>query len=120
MSAEQLPVASGFELDGQTEIAGFVVVSETDGFEEDGETKQNANGSFKCDITYSRRKTKELTLDVTSESVLELYVVGGGLDADFLGNTTPVWEIVSCTRTNTRGPVQIQVSLKALTDSIPA
>jgi len=119
MAAEQLP-ASQYTVDGQTEITGFVVVSDTDGFEEDGETKQNADGSFKCDITYSRRKTKSLNLDVTDEDMLGFYVEGGGLDADYAGTSDPAWEIRSVTRVNTRGAVNFQLELVALTDTIPA
>jgi hypothetical protein len=119
MAAEQLP-ASQFTVNGQTAIAGFVVVQEVDGFEEDTESKQTASGAHKADITYSRRKTKSLTLEVTSAAVAGLYIEGGGLNADYLASDNPVWEIRSASRTNTRGPIQIQLELVALVDTITA
>lgn len=122
MAQEQLPAAQ-FTVGGQTAIAGFVVGQEVDGFEEDSEAKQTATGAHKCDITYSRRKTKSLTLElaagVDSATLNTLYMEGGGLDETFLA-VGEVWEIRSAQRVNTRGPVQINLELVSLTDSITA
>ena len=121
MAAEQLP-ASQFAVGGQTAVVAYVVGQTVDGFEEDGETKQTTAGQFKCEITYSRRATKELTLELSNTATATYYVSGGCVDASFIpcAAAVGVWEIRSATRTNTRGPVQVALSLVSLTEAITA
>jgi len=62
MATEQYP-ASKYVVAGQNALSGWQVVSETTGFQEDTEDKQTAAGQFNSKITYSRRATKQLTLE---------------------------------------------------------
>ncbi len=119
MAQEQLP-AEQYAVGGQTEIANYVVISEVDGFEEDTEAKQTAAGQHKCDITYSRRATKSLTLELLAAADATDYVSGGGLDATYGTDGDKVWEIRSVQRVNTRGPIQLQLELVSLVDTIAA
>jgi hypothetical protein len=118
---EQLP-ASQFAVGGQPTVAAHIVVSAAYGFEEDSEVKQTSGGQFKCDITYSRRATLDLTLELSNTADPTDYVKGIALDASFVPTTAAlgVWEVRNVTRTNTRGPVQLSLQLVNLTDLIDA
>lgn len=119
MAAEQLPIANAYTVGGQSTVAKHVVVTESDGFIEDGESKKNAAGQHHCDITYSRRKTKSLTLELADGATVTDYCIGGHVDASFVANGTPAaWEIASVQRVMTRGPVQLNLELISLTEDI--
>ena len=117
---EQLPSANGFTVGGQSAVSGYVVGQEVDGFEEDTEAKQTAAGQHLCDITYSRRATKSLTLELAHGTSPTAYMVGGHVDSSFAAGGTAAWEIRSVQRINTRGPVQLALELVSLTESIAA
>ena len=119
MAAEQLPVANAYTIGGQSTVANMVVGQEVDGFVEDGESKQLASGQHACDIVYSRRKTKSLTLEITSGDATG-YAVGGALDATFATGGTAAWEIASVNVVKTRGPLQLNLELVSLTEDITA
>lgn len=120
MAAEQLPIANAYTIGGQSTVANHVVGQEVDGFVEDGEEKKNAAGQHQCDITYSRRKTKSLTLELGSGATVTDYCKGGHVDASFVAGGTAAWEITSVQRVNTRGPVQLNLELVSLTEDITA
>jgi len=120
MAAEQLPSAAAYTLGGQSTVANTVVGQEVDGFMEEGEAKQTAAGQHACDITYSRRKTKSLTLELGNGADPTDYAVGGYLDYSFSAGGTAAWEITSCRVTKTRGPVQVSLDLVSLTEDITA
>jgi hypothetical protein len=115
----QLP-ASQFAVGGQETLADHIVVSSVKGFEEDTEDKQTAAGQFKCNITYSRRATLDLTIELGDEADPKDYAKGGAVDAEYLPclPAVGVWEIRNVTRTNTRGPIQLSLQLVSLTESI--
>jgi len=126
MATEQLPAAQ-FTVGGQVEAANYQVISSEYGIAEDGEAKKNAAGQHKCDITYSRRQTLKITLELEAAAVPTLWMEGGSIAADATikfpladGSTARAWEIVSCGRTNTRGAVQVALDLISLTDLITA
>jgi len=118
--AEQLPIANAREVAGQVAVANHIVLTEVDGFEEDTEARQAANGRHSVDITYSRRKTKTLTMELAHGGDPTLYQEGGHVTASYVPGTPAAWEIRSAQRINTRGPVQIALELVSLTESIPA
>ena len=117
----QLP-ARQFAVGGQVAVTAHVVISSVQGFEEDSEVKQTAGGQFKSDITYSRRATLDITLELGNTATATDYFVGGGVDDNYdpIAAASATWEIRSVTRTNTRGPVQLSLQLVSLTDLIAA
>ena len=119
MAAEQLP-ATKYAVGGQSAVANHQVISETSGFEEDGEEKKTAAGQHNCDITYSRRATKTVTLELEDGATESTYMSGGALDASFAPGGTAAWEIRSVQKVNTRGPVQLVLELVSLTEQITA
>jgi len=118
MAQDQLP-ATQFVVGGQPTITNVTVVSSTTGFEEDSEDKATQAGQFKTNITYSRRATLSLTLEVEDGFDTDIYKDGGGLDATYAAVGT-AWEIRSSQVTATRGPTQVQLELVSLTDTITA
>jgi len=119
MATEQLP-ASQFAVGGQATLADHVVISTKDGFEEDGEDKLTQAGQFKCALTYSRRLTKSLELELLGAADVTAYVVGGYTDAAYASTVaaTAIWEIRSVSQTRTRGPVVLALELVSLTDTL--
>jgi len=116
---EQLGTA--YKTGGQSTVADHIVVSERDGFEEDGEAKQLATGQHSTDITYSRRKTKSLTLELLTAADATDYIEGGHTDASYVAGGSPAaWEIRSARVVKTRGPVQVELELVSLTEDIAA
>ena len=119
---EQLP-ASQFAVGGQSAVVGHIVGPTVDCFEEDNDTKQTSGGQFKCEITYSRRATKQFTMELADTGATAAdYVEGGCVDAAFAPclPAVGVWEIRSVSVVNTRGPVQVSLNLVSLTESIAA
>jgi hypothetical protein len=126
MAAEQLP-ASQYTVGGQVTAAKYQVISSSYGIEEDTESKKNGAGQHRCDITYSRRQTLSITVELEDDAVATLWTTGGSIAADATinfkladGSTASAWEIRSVSRVNTRGPVQIQLELVSTTDLITA
>jgi len=115
MATEQ---TTEFELNGKPTISGYVVTNAVYGVQEDAEPKNNAAGQFLSKITYGKRSTLSLTLELESDTT-STYQEGGtvasGVVADGAGNAT-AWKIVSATKTNTRGPTVVEMQLVALTD----
>lgn len=116
MATEQLP-ALQYVIGGQPTLAGYILPQAQYGIEEDGESKYDANGRFKSDLTYSRRATLSVTLQVTSGT--PTYQNGGeiasGVFTDGAGTAT-AWKIRSATLTKTRGPKVVELDLIAQTD----
>ena len=119
MATEQLPAAQ-FEVGGQETVEDHVVISQADGFEEDTEAKTTTAGAHKCDITYSRRATRSLVLELVHGTDPTTYMVGGAVNASYVPDniSAPVWEIRNVSQANTRGPIQINLDLVNLTDSM--
>lgn len=117
MATEQLP-ASQYVIAGQPSLSGYVLPQAQYGYAEDSETKYDANGRFKCKITYGRRATLQVTLEVVSGTT-PAYQAGGeiasGVFADGAGTST-AWKIRSATLTKTRGPQVVDLDLIAQTD----
>ena len=122
MAVEQLPAAQ-YVIGGQQTLAGWVLPENSYGIEEDGETKQDADGGFKAEITYSRRQTLSVTLEAEHGTTATVYSKGGtiasgaGGFADSAGGAMG-WKIRNVTETRTRGPVQVTLDLIALTDEL--
>ena len=116
---EQNPVEQ-FAVGGQSTITGLIVLEETDGFEEDVETKLTTAGQFKADVVYSRRKTKSLSIELSNTATITHYVEGGYVDAAFApaAAALAVWEIRSVSQTRTRGAVQLELELVSLSDEV--
>ena len=106
-------------------LSGFEVVDSTYGFEEDGETRYTGNGTFGGDITYSRRQTLSVTLDVLAGEGggdPSTYVEGGEISSGVFnladGTTTTGWKIRSATPGRTKGVATLQLELIQLGDLI--
>lgn len=116
MATTQLP-ASQYVVGGQPSVSGYILPQAQYGLDEDAETKQDANGRFKCKIAYSRRATLSVTLEVTTGT--PAYQAGGeiasGVFTDGAGTAT-AWKIRSATLTKTRGPQIVALDLVAQTD----
>ena len=116
MATEQLP-ANQLVIAGQPTLAGYVLPQAQYGLAEDAETLYDANGRFKCKVTYSRRATLSVTLEVTSGT--PTYQNGGeiasGVFTDGAGNAT-AWKIRNATLTKTRGPKIVELDLISQTD----
>jgi len=111
MATEQLPSAL-YDIAGQPTIAGayadsYEVISASYGLEEDTETKQQANGQFKAEITYSRRETCSLELEALYGVDPTTLVQSGSLASGILvladGSTASAWNIRSATLGLTKG-----------------
>jgi hypothetical protein len=116
MATEQLP-ASTYAIAGQSAVTGYEVISQTFGFEEDGEDKKDGTGQHKARINYSRRRTCQLVLEALTTATAGAYVVGGGLDASYVPGGV-VWKIRSVTEGKTRSVPTINLDLIALTDEL--
>ena len=116
MATEQLP-ASQYVIAGQLTLTGYVIPQNAYGIEEDSEIKYDANGRFKCKITYSRRSTLSVSMEVKTGT--PTYQAGGeiasGVFADGAGTAT-AWKIRSATLTKTRGPQMVELDLIAQVD----
>jgi hypothetical protein len=117
---EFLPAANTFTVGGQSTISGYIVINEVDGFVEDGESKTTALGQHYCDITYSRRKTKVVTLELAHGTTQTPYMKGGHVDATFGDLGTAAWEIRNVSKQNTRGATQLTLDLISITEDITA
>jgi len=62
---EQYPTNT-LAVGGQGTIAGWDVISDSPGFEEDAKSYKNPNGTHKVDIVYSRRRTWEVEMQALS------------------------------------------------------
>ena len=124
MAAEQL--GSKTYLVGQPlTLSGFEVVDSTYGFEEDGETRYDANGTFGSDLTYSRRQTLSVTLDVLAGEGAgdpATYVSGGSIASGVFPladeSTATAWKIRSAAPGRTKGVATLQLELVQLGDII--
>jgi len=118
---EQLP-STVYAVGGQLTLSGWVLPENQYGFDEDGETKTKANGSFNADITYSRRQTLSVTIEAETGTDPTTYQVGGqiasGTFAKADGSTATAWKIRNSTLARTRGPVVVTLDLIALSDEI--
>jgi len=116
MATEQLP-ASQYVIAGQLTLTGYVIPQNAYGIEEDSEVKYDENGRFKCKITYSRRSTLSVSMEVTTGT--PAYQAGGeiasGVFVDGAGTAT-AWKIRSATLTKTRGPQMVELDLIAQVD----
>jgi hypothetical protein len=103
-------------------LTGYEVISATAAFEEDTETKQNAAGQFKADITYMRRQTLQLELEALTAAVVGAYVVGGTIASGTFtlanGSTASAWKIRSATEGATKGVRTLSLDLISLTDGL--
>jgi hypothetical protein len=121
MATEQLP-ASQYIIGGQLTLTGYILPTHQYGIVEDTEDKQTAAGQFKCAITYSRRQTLNVTLEVThGNATPSVYTKGGtiasGVFADSQGSAT-AWKIQNVTEARSRGVPVITLDLVALTDML--
>ncbi len=111
--AEQLP-ASQYVIGGQLTLAGYVLPQNQYGIEEDADqNKQDEHGRFKCKITYSRRQTLNVTLEVLSGTT-PTYQDGGEIASGVFATadgTATAWKIRNATLTKTRGPQELTLDL---------
>lgn len=130
MATEQLgPIT--YLIAGQPEFVGapytdYEILECTDGFEEDTEDKYAASGKFGANITYGRRETRSLTIEVkhavTAADPESDFAEGGEIASGVLlkadGTTATAWNIVSATPTLTAGVKGVQVELIEQGDSL--
>jgi hypothetical protein len=118
MATVQLPT-NQYVVGGMPTLSGYILPSAQYGIQEDAETKYDQDGRFKSKITYSRRSTLSLTLEVTTGT--PAYQNGGeiasGVFAAGDGSAT-AWKIQSATLAKTRGPQVVQMELVSETDLI--
>lgn len=112
MATEQIP-ATQFQVGGQQVVTGWVVVSSVFGFEEDAEDKQTTAGQFKSKLTYSRRRTLQLTLEAENATTVTTWDTGGSYTHDAV-----LYIIRNVQRMNTRGPVQVTLDLISSVDQL--
>lgn len=116
MATIQLPLAQ-YTIAGQLTATGYIISQNAYGIEEDSETLYDEDGRFKCKITYSRRSTLSVSMEVTSGT--PTYQDGGeiasGVFDDGAGNAT-AWKIRSASLTKTRGPQMVELDLIAQND----
>jgi hypothetical protein len=122
VAPEQLPSGT-YVVGGQPTLSGYILPSAQYGFEEDSEVKTKPDGSFNCDIAYSRRVTLSVSLEVltASASAYKVYAKGGTVASGVfakLDGTAVGWKIRSATVSQTRGPVVVSLDLIALADEI--
>jgi hypothetical protein len=119
MATEQLPSAL-YDIGEQPTLAGawankFEVISAVYGIEEDTETKQQGNGQFKAEITYSRRETCQLELEALHGTDATTLSQGGQLASGILtladGSTAAAWNIRSCSLSKTKGVVVVSLDV---------
>lgn len=97
-------------------LSGYEVISATPGYLKDEENMQNSNGTHRCRIQYSKRKTWSLELEAHYSTNIALIT-----DADELTDVGGAkWDIVSAVPTYTRGVKVLKVELVAQTDSVTA
>jgi len=97
-------------------LSGYEVISATPGYLKDEENKQNSNGTHRCRVQYSKRKTWSLELEAHSGTDITTIT-----DADELTAIDGTkWDIISAVPTHTRGVTVLKVELVAQTDSITA
>ncbi|MCK9432569.1 MAG: hypothetical protein M0R00_06395 [Candidatus Omnitrophica bacterium] len=90
---------------GQPTVTGWIVNSSKMGFVEDSEDKQNANGTHRSKIVYSRRRTWDLEMEAESGTTVTTYVEGGEITIDDV-----LCNITSAFITETRGPTLCSLS----------
>lgn len=121
MATEQLP-ASTVIVGGQATLTNWIVESQEYGFVEDGETIQEASGTWLCDVTYSRRQTLTITLKAKTGATVSTYQVGGTIASGVFtkadGSTAVGWKIRDSKLSKTRGINVVQLDLIALDDEI--
>jgi len=110
--ATQYP-ASQLAVGGQLTVSGYDVLSSKQGFQEDKESYQNADGTHKADVVYSRRKTYELTMQAQHGSSGDTYTAGGNIT---INGATCL--ITSVDVEKTRGPQIVTLSAIEVADSI--
>jgi hypothetical protein len=91
---------------GQPTVAGYEVISATKGYAKDEEDKQNANGTHRVKIQYSKRKTLSLVLEAHDSTDITAIT-----DADEMTVDAVVYNIVSAVPTHTRGVTVVNVEL---------
>ena len=120
MAVEQLP-ATTYVVGGQPTVAGYILPEAQYGFEEQAETKYTAAGKFNAKLTFSRRATLKVTLELLTGTGETTYMSGGQISSGVFATGAGVataWEIKSASKRNTRGPVVVDLDLIALSDII--
>lgn len=116
---EQYPIEQ-YAVGGQSAIDDLIVLEEVDGFEETPETHNTTAGQFKCDLVFSRRKTKSVSVELANTATVTDYVKGGYVSALFVPSTPSlgVWEIRGVTQTRTRGATQLSLELVSMAEEV--
>jgi len=94
-----------YAVGGQATVSGYIVTSCKLGFVEDKENKQNSNGTHRCKIVYSRRRTWDLEMEAESGTNTTTLVEGGEITIDSV-----LCNIESVSVTETRGPTLVSLS----------
>ncbi len=114
MAAVQLP-ASQMTVGGQETVANWIVRESVWGKEEDDEDIQNADGTFRTNLTYSRRPTLRLTLEATNAATNSAKEFRGIASYTHGG---VVYKVRDVQETRTRGPVQVTLDLISTVDAV--
>jgi len=110
--ADQYPTNT-LAVGGQGTLTGWDVLEEGGGFEEDARPYKNPNGTHKVDIVYSRRQTKELTLQAQFGTTPATLLQGGTITYGGV-----LYRIRNFTPRSTQEPLSATLSLIAVADSI--
>ena len=119
MATEQLP-ADTYVIGGQLTLTGYILPTNSYGYEEDMEYKYTSTGRFNCKITYGRRPTLSVQLEVLA-SATPTFQAGGEIASCVFVNGSgdaTAWKIKSATLTKTRGPQIVALELAAQTDML--
>ena len=122
MGTEQLPSAL-YLIDQKYALTGYEVINSSSDFDEDTETKQDASGQFKADITYMRRETLQLELEALAAGTPGATYGSGGTIASGAftladGTTATAWKIRSANVGSNKGVRTLSLDLIALTDTL--
>jgi len=112
--ATQYPVTQ-LTCGGQPTVSGFDVLSSKEGFQEDRESYQNADGTHKADVVYSRRRTWDLTMQAQNGASVDQYAVGGTITINSV-----LCNITAADVEKTRGPSVVTLTAIELVDGIEA
>lgn len=90
-------------------LSGYEVISATPGYLKDEENKSNSDGSHRCRVLYSKRKTWSLELEAHDSTNIATIADANELTDISAGK----WDIISAVPTYTRGVKVLKVELVA-------
>lgn len=103
---------------GQPTVAGYTVLSATPGYAKDEEDKQNANGTHRCKIQYSKRRTLSLELEAQYGTTIATICDGDEMTVEYPTGNSVLYNIISAVPVHTRGVTVVKVELVAQAEGL--